>query len=185
MTEINEIPSENTEKRFGKSERMSSLYCIVSLAQMCMRVQYKRWNKPCSRGSKNHWFTEIVHCSCLIWPTRGLLASFILRPPPPPPPASFHSRSPSHVPTHFPLPLPLNLPPAPYPRPLLLHLCSECMKNRTTRKKDHHYWNKRYDVSLTLWTSSGMNVFGPLLAFFNINNLTPPTSETCVYYWAS
>ena len=33
----------------------------------------------------------------------------------------------------------------------------ECMKNKTTREKDHHYWNKRYDVSLTLWASSGNN----------------------------
>ena len=32
------------------------------------------------------------------------------------------------------------------------------MKNETTRKKDHHYWNKRWNVSLTLWGSSGMNV---------------------------
>ena len=27
-----------------------------------------------------------------------------------------------------------------------------------TRIKDHHCWNKTHDVSLTLWTSSGMNV---------------------------
>ena len=32
------------------------------------------------------------------------------------------------------------------------------MKNETIRIEDHHCWNKRHDVSITLWASSGMNV---------------------------